>query len=107
MSKKDKSKAKRGEDGMSAKAEGETCYLQLPQDAYDRYLEDHPTDDRRNRFWRYIFSLLDPEDTKVYGFEHIDVTSTDNVRVESGADDDAAADDDDRDPVKLCDEGGR
>ncbi len=107
MSKKDKPKSKQGEDGKSAKTDDTTALLQIPQGLYNTYLSLFNTDQKRNKFWRKLYDLVDDDDTTVYSLEHCNVTSKENVTVKSAdADDDGDEDDDCGKEPKLCDEGG-
>ena len=99
MSKKDKAKAKQGEDT--------TALLQIPPELYETYLRLFDTDKKRNKFWRDLYCLMDPGDTTVCSLEHCNVSSKENVSVKSVDADDDGDDDCGQEPIKLCDEGGR
>jgi hypothetical protein len=87
--------------------EGDTVLLFIPPTLYQDYLKLGET--LGHKAIRDLFDMLSDGDISRYGMIHCVVDSIDNLPPEPPPipKDPAAKDDDGRDPVKLCDEGGR
>jgi len=77
--------------------------LYIPSTLYQQYLDLGK--DGKQEALRDLFHMVSAGDDRRYGVLHCKVRAIENLR--ENAKDSEANDDDGREPVKLCDEGGR